>query len=101
MVRTATTDMTETPTLTGTLYGATRAELLTAAAGRAAEYFGTACVAVRLENERPHGTLSGFNAEFRAREHHEVEVPTYGPGKCRGCDRSSWPQDPLPRARWK
>lgn len=81
--------------LKGTLYGATRADIVKQAEAKATTYFGTGCVVVTLENERPHGVLDGFNAEFSAAVRHDLERRTYGPDRCRKCDRDSWPHNPL------
>lgn len=84
-----------TGTLRGSLYGITRADLVKQAEAKAATYFGTECVEVTLENERPAGGLSGFNAFFAATVWHAIERRTYGPDQCRKCGRDSWPHAPL------
>lgn len=95
-------------TLTGETSGQTRAELIAVAEGLASTYFGTDCVVVELSNETVERTQiqyangqvamahSVFSATFEADEHHEVEARSYGPAKCRKCERDSWPQNPLP-----
>lgn len=89
------TDNTSPVALRGTLHGSNRGDLIKAARDKAATYFGTGCVTVKLENERPHPMMSGFNAEFVAVEWHDVQHRTYGPDRCLGCGRDSWPQHPL------
>lgn len=79
--------------LRGRLYGASRQEMIRQAREKATAYFGTGCVQVRLENERPH--LSGFNADMTAIVWHDIEHRTYGPARCRTCNQDSWPQSPL------
>lgn len=88
-----------TERLTGELIGANRAEIIAKATRSAETYFGTPCVAVRLNDEHPHPVLSHFVAKFEAREHHAIRTRTYGPDRCRDCGRDSWPHAPLPRWR--
>jgi hypothetical protein len=95
-------------TLTGQTSGATRAELIAVAEELASTYFGTECVVVELSDESCETTSvqyangqvavahSSFSATFEAKEHHEVEARSYGPGRCRKCEKDSWPQNPLP-----
>lgn len=85
--------------LRGTLYGSSRSVLISEARKSATAYFGTGCVQVRLENERPH--LSGFNAEMTAIVWHDLEHRTYGPAVCRNCKQDSWPHSPLNAASKK
>lgn len=96
-------------TLTGGASGTNRADLQKKAEQIAAEYFGTTCVDVRLRDAESDtltrsadGELARvtFQANFDAREHHDVEARAYGPNVCIRCDRKSWPQNPLPRADW-
>jgi hypothetical protein len=95
-------------TLTGQTSGRTRAELITMAEGLAATYYGTECVVVTLSDEACETTEvqygngqvavahTSFSATFEAEEHHEVGARSYGPGRCRKCEKDSWPQNPLP-----
>lgn len=82
--------------LTGSVTGETLAEITTRATELAARFFGTECVLITLGEVRadPHGLAT---AGYVATEHHAVESRTYGPAKCRGCGRDSWPQSPLPQ----
>lgn len=85
--------------LRGTLHGPNRSDLIRQAREAAVTYFGTSCVQVRLENERPH--LAGFNADMTAIVWHDIEHRTYGPNQCRDCKQDDWPQNPLNAASKK
>lgn len=93
---------------TGTVRGENRAELVKKARAIAETYYGTGCVAVRLDDEvsdaEPYTVTSiriVFTASFEAQEDHRVEARAYGPAECVTCNRKSWPSNPLPRARWE
>lgn len=81
--------------LRGSIHGATRTEIIAQARQKTAAYFGTECVTIKLEDEKPHPLMSGFTASFVGIVWHDVESRTYGPGKCRGCKKEDWPQHPL------
>jgi len=95
-------------TLTGQTSGASRTEIISKAEQLAAAYFGTECVVVTLSDETCETTElqygngqvavahSFFSATFEADEHHDVGARSYGPARCRNCERDSWPQNPLP-----
>jgi len=85
-------------TLRGKVEGTSRAELISKVKEAAATFFGTKCVSVDLAEVTT--DLSGsmntqFTAAFTAREYHDLNHHTYGPDKCRGCGRESWPHAPL------
>jgi hypothetical protein len=89
--------------LKGVVYAMNRSQMIRIARAKAAAYFETDCVAIKLENERPHSLLEGFNADFTGIVWHEVETPIYGPGKCRKCDREDWPHrrlNPITKEEW-
>ena len=92
--------------ISGHVTGMNHSNLESAAKAIAAVYYDTDCVVVDLTNEGMFTTdksLSGrvltreFSADFTAQINHEIARPTYGPGKCRGCGKESWPDAPLPQ----
>lgn len=99
--------------LTGAAKGGSKRAILETAEAFAVTFFGTACVEVKLSGaqlvdveevtDRLGNTVretASFTARFKAQVHHRVEAPAYGPGRCQGCGKDSWPHNPLPRAFW-
>lgn len=74
--------------ITGAITGVNRKDIQDKVKALASSYFET-CVSFRLMNERP--AEGGFEAEFEAFVHHNIEYMNYGPNRCRYCKRDSWP----------
>lgn len=85
-------------TLRGMVVGTSRAELFSKVQEAAEKFFGTKCVSVDLAEATTNLTGSvrtDFTASFTSEVHHRLEHHAYGPDKCRGCGRESWPHAPL------
>lgn len=95
-------------TLHGTVWSDTLSGMQEQALEKAKAFFGTDCVSVRITTAQEFGyagpdTPSGYEASFRAREHHRVERPSYGPPRCLDCKMewyagetpvtADWPRD--------
>lgn len=88
-------------TMRGMARGSTRTDLSASAHDQARNFFGLKCVSVEML-EAVQVAPGLFRADFRAREHHRVENPSYGPKRCSDCGREAYPhQSAIPTADWK
>jgi hypothetical protein len=83
------------PQLVGSETGETRSIIVAKITAKAVKYFETECVRVKIVTEKQHPMLSLVNVEYVAVVWHDLDSRTYGPDRCRACDKSSWPHAPL------
>lgn len=92
--------------LEGSAVGLNQKSLIEDAVDESELFFGTRCVAVKLENikvlpPKERSESVRYIGEFAAMESHELTSPAaFGPSTCRDCGKSSYPSSPLPTPRW-